>query len=355
MPNDSLSLTPSRHELLVSETSAHSCHNCSSDLHGRYCHRCGQPVRPLDPTFHDLWHEFIHEFLHVDGKIWRSLKLLLIKPGALTDDFLHGRRARHIGPFRLYLTISVIFFFLIFHLPDNAKGKIIATGDDDKPVAAATQSPAAGQPADKDDSDEKTEQAVTNALQIDGAVNKQELKDKIRQDVKQAVADKKSDAPKDNVNLDLGDNPQNKKLSKLITDSLNRAKANPEEFKHATLERASHAMFFMLPFFALLLRVLYRKTGLHYPACLYFSIHFHAFFFLLLSLSFALTIATLGWLQIPAWIFWLIGLGYLFLALRRVFGGEAKPTVWNICKLMVAYLPMLGVVLAGSAVSAFLF
>jgi Protein of unknown function (DUF3667) len=33
---------------------------------------------------HDLLHDVTHEFLHVDSKIFRTVKLLLLKPGFLT-------------------------------------------------------------------------------------------------------------------------------------------------------------------------------------------------------------------------------------------------------------------------------
>ena len=48
----------------------------------------------------------------MDGKIVQTLKVLVTKPGMLTKEFLEGRRARYISPFRLYLTISVVFFAL---------------------------------------------------------------------------------------------------------------------------------------------------------------------------------------------------------------------------------------------------
>jgi Protein of unknown function (DUF3667) len=59
---------------------------------------------------HDLLHDVTHEFLHFDGKIVRTVKLLLTKPGFLTHEYFEGRRVRYVSPIRLYLVFSVLYF-----------------------------------------------------------------------------------------------------------------------------------------------------------------------------------------------------------------------------------------------------
>ena len=104
--------------------SAHSpatgtpCPNCTALLGGLWCSKCGQKWSPLNPTWHDLLHDSIHEFLHLDGKIFRTAWKLFLQPGELTAEFLDGRRIRYIGPLRLYLTFSAIFFLLVALVPN---------------------------------------------------------------------------------------------------------------------------------------------------------------------------------------------------------------------------------------------
>jgi Protein of unknown function (DUF3667) len=88
------------------------CPNCQRLLDGEYCARCGQKVAPLNPSLHDFIHDLTHELLHVDGKIFRSVRYLLTRPGFLTREYFEGRRARYVSPIRLYLIFSVIFFAL---------------------------------------------------------------------------------------------------------------------------------------------------------------------------------------------------------------------------------------------------
>ena len=79
-------------------------------LDGAFCATCGQKVRSRNPTLHDLLHDLTHELLHVDGKIFQSVRLLLMRPGFLTREYFEGRRARYISPIRLYLIFSVAYF-----------------------------------------------------------------------------------------------------------------------------------------------------------------------------------------------------------------------------------------------------
>ena len=91
-----------------SETAA--CLNCGRPLTGQYCAGCGQKQRDTDPTLREFLHETTAELAQWDGKIPSTLKTLFFKPGALTLDFLAGRRARWLQPLRLYLICSLAFF-----------------------------------------------------------------------------------------------------------------------------------------------------------------------------------------------------------------------------------------------------
>ena len=86
------------------------CPNCDAPLTGRFCAQCGQKVMPVGPTLSYFLHDLTHELLHVDGKIFRSVRLLLFRPGFLTREYFLGRRARYISPIRLYLIFSLAFF-----------------------------------------------------------------------------------------------------------------------------------------------------------------------------------------------------------------------------------------------------
>jgi hypothetical protein len=64
--------------------------------------------------------ELAHELLHVDGKIFRSVRLLVTAPGVLTQEQFEGRRVRYVSPIRLYLIFSVLYFAVAAVTPDSA-------------------------------------------------------------------------------------------------------------------------------------------------------------------------------------------------------------------------------------------
>ncbi len=89
-----------------------ACKNCNTPLEYRYCPQCGQRDIELDRPFPALIREALHESLDVDGRAARTLWTLIRRPGALTSEYLAGRRRRYSPPFRLYLIISLLFFVL---------------------------------------------------------------------------------------------------------------------------------------------------------------------------------------------------------------------------------------------------
>jgi len=87
-----------------------ACGNCGAVLEGRYCHVCGQRGHVHRSVLH-LLEEFFHGLFHFDGKIWRTIPLLLINPGALTRRYVEGQRVRFVSPIGLFLFCVFLMFF----------------------------------------------------------------------------------------------------------------------------------------------------------------------------------------------------------------------------------------------------
>ncbi len=94
------------------------CLNCGAPLAGgRYCSNCGQSARP-HRTLHGLVGEFISSLWHFDTKAWRTLPMLLFRPGTLTHDYIFGKRARYVSPLATFL-LSIFLMFFAFSTVDT--------------------------------------------------------------------------------------------------------------------------------------------------------------------------------------------------------------------------------------------
>jgi len=90
------------------------CVSCGAPLSGPYCSRCGEcTLEPEALTLrHFVVHTVAHELLHVDGTLWRTLRLLFVHPGQLSLEYVAGRRRPYVNPFRLLL-IAIVTYVLV--------------------------------------------------------------------------------------------------------------------------------------------------------------------------------------------------------------------------------------------------
>ena len=103
-----------RHPVEAADTTVgpHTCANCDAHLQGDFCHVCGQSAHVHRSVLH-MVEEFAHGLYHFDSKAWRTLPMLAFRPGRLTRDYTHGRRARYVAPLALFL-LSVFLMFFVF-------------------------------------------------------------------------------------------------------------------------------------------------------------------------------------------------------------------------------------------------
>ncbi|QJD81238.1 DUF3667 domain-containing protein [Spirosoma rhododendri] len=91
------------------------CPNCGTHLghDANFCPNCGQENHEVKLPLSHIGYEFVESITHFDNKLWNSLKAIFTRPGQMTAEFLEGKRARYVPPARLYVFVSVLFFFLV--------------------------------------------------------------------------------------------------------------------------------------------------------------------------------------------------------------------------------------------------
>lgn len=91
-----------------------NCLNCGALLDDvyNYCPMCGQDNNDNNMSFGILIHDFFSNYFAFDSKFLRTVVPFLIKPGFLTNRYNEGQRVSYAHPLRLYLVISLFYFFV---------------------------------------------------------------------------------------------------------------------------------------------------------------------------------------------------------------------------------------------------
>ena len=108
-----------REDLLPAALEPSRCLNCGAQVSGKHCASCGQAGDVHVLSMREVAGDVTHSLLHLDSRVWRTLKILVLKPGELTREFIAGRHQSYLPPFRLYLAISILFFAMSAILPDT--------------------------------------------------------------------------------------------------------------------------------------------------------------------------------------------------------------------------------------------
>ena len=279
-----------------------SCRNCGESLEferrPNYCPRCGQQTTLHPPSVWEFVHEFIGHYVAFEGKLWKTLALLMLKPGQLTREYLAGRRERYVLPLRLYLTASFVFFVLVKLFSHPALPQAVAPGV-----------PGSG--------------VVSSAPAVRGG--------------SAAVLCDEADAVCDTINRWFGPAVQRWR---------DHPQAAQTQLRNRFTGNLPYAMFALLPLFAALVQLAYRGRRMRYGEHLVFSFHLHAFFFIVLL--------AVAWLPSPAEdVLWLVVPVYGVWALQRVYAGSWAWTLLRALFIGSSYGLLL--ILALTAGMAYLF
>jgi hypothetical protein len=345
------------YELSPEESSV--CLNCHARLRGQYCGHCGQRSRNRLISIWQLLQEAFGDLLELDSRLWRTLVPLLAKPGRLTRDYLEGRRARYMPPFRTYLVLSVIFFVVAFF--DPQKDLSLFFEPEPKPTAEEIAQAETDKQAAAEQIEEQRQTAVESLREL-------EAEGKLSDEIIAEIID-----DDDGININIGsdsdkagifgdcenasisdDEDMPEWLTKRFPDERvkeicerNKARGN-ENLADAMLDNIPIALIVLLPLMALVLKVLYPLSRRYFVEHLLFFVHFHAFFFLMLIMQilFARTTGLLGpedgAIDSASQLVLVIASFYipiyLYKAMRHVYGQGHLVTIIKYLILVVAYL-----------------
>lgn len=253
-----------------------ACLNCAQPLpepRPRFCPACGQETKLRPPTLAEFVQQFGGAWFATEGALWRTLKLLLLRPGELTRQYLAGRRRHYVLPLRLYLSVSLVVLLLL--------------------RLAAGQASDAGHPAVQVDSGDNA------GLQLELGPGRVGLKDGVFycEHLPGWVC---------------------ARLQRRLDGDARTLAREMGQVGERLVGNLGAAMFVLLPGFALWLKLAWLNRRLRYTEHLVFALHLHSFWFLALALMLPELpgLSALAMLALPA---------YALAALKRVYGGRWWP------------------------------
>jgi hypothetical protein len=104
----------SMHDQLPSANSGSTCPSCNSETVGLFCSRCGEKeVTDQDYSLQHYGREILAAATLLESKVFRSVWLVLIKPGFLSSEYFRGRRVRYMKPLQLFVFLNILYYFSI--------------------------------------------------------------------------------------------------------------------------------------------------------------------------------------------------------------------------------------------------
>lgn len=340
---------------MTEEDIQHQCPNCdfAYPQEFAYCPHCGQKNEASVLSFRSMIFDLLGAFFSFDTKAIRSVPKLLFMPGSLTTEYVRGKRETYLAPFRLYLFISIVLFLLLpFFINDDSLFATQPNIVSNEEVSDSTQvdsslAETGGVNAFLDQVAEEMEHDFENSG--DSSLQATDVDSIIRRFVPKKginfTVSRDPDKPNISlVNFGEDDTTAENRWNKAVTmveegtpieaaiDSLFPNSSRVTRFSliqgmklqsrggkgivSSFLDVTSYTLFIFLPVFALCLKLLYIRRKRFYIEHLIFSLHFFSFFFLTLIL-FLLLYRFIY--HVPVWIFFVISLFYLLVAMRRVY------------------------------------
>ena len=301
-----------------------NCLNCQSALKTEYdyCPVCGQENKDNYISIWTLLREFFSNYFSVDSRFGRTWIPFLFKPGKITIEFNEGKRVKYANPIRLYLVISLVHFFLLSQVsdymddPDSKVFKVTQTEDNQDEDSVAYEIPDENvTPVEDQDStfgvsDEEFEKLID--LSYVDSLNEDEILD----------------------SLEFNERPF---ITRLTARQFVRLTKSPaSDLNRYVLQKIPIMMFFLLPIYALLLKLFYWRKGLYIKHLIH-SIHIHSILFLLLSLTWLLGIFNFEYLnELTITILFTVFI-YIFLSFKRVYRQGWFITFFKILGIGILY------------------
>ncbi|MCY1721658.1 DUF3667 domain-containing protein [Prolixibacteraceae bacterium Z1-6] len=339
------------------------CANCETQFDGHFCPNCGQSIKEYDKPINFVIYNFLGDLFAFDTRFFKTILALLFKPGFLSKEYIAGRRVRYAPPFRIFVFVSFVLFLLLQIYTNRGLTSVLDTDFNDGIVKLDSNSVAA---ADSVYTRMRTEMDSTEVHTADSLLTKLGVKTK-----RAGVTGKLGPESDIGTGIDIGalvgnTRNTNELLNKVINTLEEDLKTEEDPDKRARLQKfiricrspvqanakilqyISYAFFLLLPILAIILKMVYIRRNQNYIRHLVFSIHIHAFIFVVLTLVVGLMMVSSGGSQAIVFGLLLLVPVYFIIAMKKFYGQTVGKTIVKALLVSFTYniIFLTGVILA---------
>lgn len=103
----------------LSDMEFHTCPSCGHDFFGKFCPHCGEKGNVKRFKMKTMIMETFINVARLDNSLLRTFTDIIVRPGHMINDYLHGRRKMYVTPVKLFLIIFIIFGAIKYFFPEN--------------------------------------------------------------------------------------------------------------------------------------------------------------------------------------------------------------------------------------------
>jgi len=304
------------------------CPNCGEQEVGKFCPNCGQSNKDYNKPIKEIVGDLL-DSINIDVRLLNTLIPFFTKPGFLAKEYFNGRRKRYVPPMRMYMMVSILFFFLVqYNTDDEIKRNIIQVNDDETSGAMV--------------------QGDTSNVffQMNGITSKDSTRiDSSEEDTIDLLYENLSEEKIQKLKEDVRkDTLETESVKEIWLGSLNAAQKK-DLFFDKFLKNVSYVLFLLMPFFALILAMILWKSKMLYVNHLIFSINFHSFIFGLSSVIIVLgEILPESFSEIVLYLWWGIPL-YLMLGIKRFYNRKYVGSFFKTIGSLAMYVIIISIVI----------